>query len=328
MWRRLPAALSLFILSPLIAEYLLGSLPMSLIAILPLMAAMYGSGALLIREAVRRAGRGWPSLILLATAYGLIEEGFVTQSLFNPNYLHLRLLDFGYVSWLGTGLPWLVYVISIHVIWSMSVPIGMTEVLFKNKRDQSWLGPVGIVVFSLLFLAGAALVAGFTYKSLPFMASPAQFAVTGLAVAALIVAAFLMPKSGRASARPAPHPVVLFVAALGGGSTLILVEHLAAQTWRWPWGACLAALLLIEAGFIAFMLRFTHGRAWSDVQRCALMSGGLLVYGWSGFLTDVELHGAGDLPGHTVIAVLFVLLLGWTWSIAMRRGAAQPDRAD
>ena len=93
MWRRLPAVLSLFILSPLIAEYLLGSMPMSMIAILPVMAAMYGSGAVLIREVVRRTGRGWPSMILLAIAYGLIEEGFVTQSLFNPNYLHLRLLD-------------------------------------------------------------------------------------------------------------------------------------------------------------------------------------------------------------------------------------------
>ena len=46
MWRRLPAVLSLFVLSPLIAEYLLGSLPVSMLAVLPVMALMYGSGAL------------------------------------------------------------------------------------------------------------------------------------------------------------------------------------------------------------------------------------------------------------------------------------------
>ncbi|MGZ3305306.1 MAG: hypothetical protein ACXU8U_05540, partial [Asticcacaulis sp.] len=137
---RLFAVLSLFFLSPLIAEYLLGSLPMSMIAILPLMAALYGSGALLIREIVRRTGRGWPSLILLATAYGLIEEGFVTQSLFNPNYLHLRLLDFGFIPALGTALPWLVFVISIHVIWSISVPIALAEALFRDRREEPWLG--------------------------------------------------------------------------------------------------------------------------------------------------------------------------------------------
>lgn len=322
MWRRLPAALLLFVLSPLIAEYLLGSLPMSLIAILPLMAAMYGSGALLIREAVRRTGRGWPSILLLATAYGLIEEGFVTQSLFNPNYLHLRLLDFGYVPWLGTGLPWLIFVISIHVIWSISVPIGLSEVLFRHKRDQPWLGPVGIAVFALLFLGGSGLIASYTYKSLPFMAQPAQFAVTGLAVAALIVAAFLLPKTSPAGEQAAPHPVVLFAISFVMGSALILVDHLGARAWHWPWPACVAALLLIEALFIAFMVRFTRGRTWSDTQRSALMSGGLLVYGWAGFVTDAEMHGAADLPGHTIIAILFGLLLGCAWFVARRPQAS------
>jgi hypothetical protein len=75
-----------------------------MIYLLPLMMAMYGAGAILIRETVRATGRGWASIVLLACAYGLFEEGFVTQSLFNPNYLHLRLLDFGFLPWLGTAL--------------------------------------------------------------------------------------------------------------------------------------------------------------------------------------------------------------------------------
>ena len=137
MWRRLPAVLSLFVLSPLVAEYLLGSLPVAMIGILPVMALMYGSAAVLIREIARRAGRGWPSIALLACAYGFIEEGLVTQSLFNPNYLGLRLLDFGFIPALGTALPWLIYVISIHVVWSICVPIGLAESLFPAKRDAA-----------------------------------------------------------------------------------------------------------------------------------------------------------------------------------------------
>ena len=321
MWRRLPAVLSLFILSPLIAEYLLGSMPMSMIAILPVMAAMYGSGAVLIREVVRRTGRGWPSMILLAIAYGLIEEGFVTQSLFNPNYLHLRLLDYGYVPWLGTGLPWLIYVVSIHVVWSLSVPIGLSEVLFRNKRDQPWLGPVGMGVFGLLFMIGATLIATFTYKSLPFMAGPAQFAVTGAAVVLLIVCALLWPRirarSASAAAHPAPPPLVLLAVSFIAGSALVILEH-QAQAWGWPWPVSVIALLLIEATFIIFMIVCTRGKSWRDTQRCALMSGGLLVYGWSGFLTDRELHGAADLPAHAVIAAAFALLLGWAWAVATR----------
>ena len=308
--RRLFPVLSLFLLSPLIGEYLLGSLPMSMIAILPLMAAMYGSGALLIREVVRRTGRGWPSIVLLATAYGFVEEGFVTQSLFNPNYLHLRLLDFGYLPMLGTALPWLIFVISIHVIWSISVPIALTETLFNDERDERWLGPVTIPLFALVFVAGSILIAVFTYKQVPFMASPPQLIGNGTIVTALIIAALVWPKPREGTGRSAPHPLALFGMALLSGSGLMMVEHFGPTLAHWPWTAGVALLLACEVAFVGFMAVFTFGRTWTAVQRFAVMAGGLLVYVWVGFLTDMELHGRTDLQAHIGIAVAFVLLCG------------------
>ncbi|MBW8733967.1 MAG: hypothetical protein JF571_06630, partial [Asticcacaulis sp.] len=245
--RRVLPVLSLFLLSPLIGEYLLGSLPVSMIAILPLMAAMYGSGALLTREVVRRTGKGWPSIVLLAIAYGFVEEGFITQSLFNPNYLHLRLLDFGYLPAIGTALPWLVFVISIHVIWSISVPIGLTETLFNDKRAERWLGPVTIPLFVLVFLAGSALIAVFTYKQVPFMASAPQLIGTGVIVVALIIAALVWPKPRETAGKTAPHPLVLFGAALLSGSGLMLVQQISPATLHWPWTTCVAGLVVWEA---------------------------------------------------------------------------------
>ena len=112
--------------------------------------------------------------------------------------------------------------------------------------------------------------------------------------------------------------LVLLGAGVIAGSALMLLQLLAQHGWRWPWPACVAALVLVEAGFVAFMIACTRGRAWTDLQRCALMSGGLLVYGWSGFVIDRDLHGAADLPGHAVIAGLFALLLGWAWVVAAR----------
>jgi hypothetical protein len=56
--RSIPAALTLFFLAPLVAEYLLGDLPITLLVALIMLAPMYGGGALLIRELTRRAGRG------------------------------------------------------------------------------------------------------------------------------------------------------------------------------------------------------------------------------------------------------------------------------
>jgi hypothetical protein len=309
MLRRLLPVVSLWLLSPLVAEYLLGSLPMSLIAILPLMAAMYGSAALLIREAAQRSGGGWVTIALLGIAYGFVEEGFITQSLFNPNYLHLRLLDFGYVPALGTGLPWLVFVVTIHAVWSIAVPIGFAEALFPGRRDESWLGAIGIGILSLLFLAGAAAVAMFTYKSLPFIASPGQFIGTGAIVALLIVAAFTWPRFRQPPAdRVAPHPAVLFALPFAAGSGVMLIEHFGPALSGWPWPVGLAIFLTVEAAFVALMIVFTRGRQWRNSQRFALMAGGLAVYVVFGFLTDQELHGTGDLIFHTMLAVLIVML--------------------
>ena len=325
MWRRLSPVLSLFFLAPLIAEYLLGSLPMSLIGILPLMAFMYGSGAILIRDFVRGSGRGWASIVLLATAYGFIEEGLITQSLFNPDYLHLRLLDFGFLPALGTGLPWLIFVISIHVIWSICVPIGLTETLFKGRREAPWLGGIGRTVFALLFLLGSVMVAGFSFKQGHFMATPAQLAMTGVVVLALIVAAVVWPKPQPARGGTAPHPVVLFLVSFISGSALQLIQHAAQNPLHWSWPVCVASVLGLEILFVAYLMRFTGGRVWSDLQRFSLMAGGMCVYIWVGFGTDVSLHGVADLPAHAVIAGLFIAITLWAGFIAVKpAGGALP----
>src|SRR3712207_861530 len=94
MMRRVAPAVGLFFLAPLVAEFLLGNLPITLLPAIIALAPMYGGGALLIREVARRRGLGWSRIIPLALAYGILEEGLTTQSLFNPNYAGQRLLDY------------------------------------------------------------------------------------------------------------------------------------------------------------------------------------------------------------------------------------------
>src|SRR4030088_1073006 len=83
-------AIRLLVLSPLIAEFLLGNQPITQLGGLVLLAPVYGGAAILIREITRRAGRGWPSILLLSAAFGLILEGLIDQMLFNPGYVGLR----------------------------------------------------------------------------------------------------------------------------------------------------------------------------------------------------------------------------------------------
>ena len=63
--RQILPAIGLWLLSPLVAEYLLGDLPITAIGRLAVFAPRYGGGALLIREITRRTARGWPTILTL-----------------------------------------------------------------------------------------------------------------------------------------------------------------------------------------------------------------------------------------------------------------------
>ena len=180
MWHRLRPAISLFLIAPLVAEYLLGSLSFGQLWLFPIMALMYGGGALWSGRGPRRSGRGWPTILTLGLAYAFVEEGLATQSLFNPHYLGLRLLDRGYIPQLGIGAPWTVYVLLIHVVWSIAVPIGLVEWLFPAQRTTPWLKAFGFAVSLAFYLLGVALVIFGTHQKENFMASTTQLTVTAV----------------------------------------------------------------------------------------------------------------------------------------------------
>jgi hypothetical protein len=305
---RWPVAALLF-LSPLIGEYLLGSLPASMIALLPLMMAMYGAGAVLIREAVRATGGGWASIVLLATAYGLFEEGFVTQSLFNPDYLHLRLLDFGYLPALGTALPWAIFVVSIHVVWSITVPIALVESAFPAWRDRPWLGKPGRILCALAFALGCLLIGVFSHRQTPFMATPTQFGVTGALILVLCVTAFRLPRPDLVPATGVARGIVLGLASFVAGSSFMLAGRRAGPAWQLDWPLVVALALGIEALFLAFIFAQTRRGRWSEPRRFATAAGAFLVYAWIGFQTDLTLHGRADLAGHSIIVALLCMVL-------------------
>jgi hypothetical protein len=311
----------LFMLSPLVAEYLSGSLPFAMIAILPLMAAMYGSGALLIREAAVRTGGGWPAIVLLAAAYGFIEEGWVDQSLFNPDYQNLRLLDFGYVAALGTGLPWLIYVIAIHVVWSISTPIALTNALFPARRREPWLRWWGIAAVALLYLAANAAVANYSYTSSHFMASPGELVWTGAVIVALLAAAWwISRRPPTADDRDAPAPALLALLGFIPGATLMALMYLGRSVLHLAWQPAVAILLLLGLVAVAALVRL-EPRRWSGQQRLALTAGLLGVYLFGGFATSATLHGPADLPGHAVVALVCLALLAFAWRLSRRNAA-------
>ncbi|MER7500646.1 hypothetical protein AB0L05_16920 [Nonomuraea pusilla] len=216
-------AIALFFLAPLVGEYLLGNQPITALPSVLLLAPMYGAGALLIRELTRRTGRGWPTMILLAAAYSLIEEGPVDQMLWNPRYGGV---DMGlayaetYVPALGTSVALVQDVLSMHTIWSICVPIAIIEI-FDGDRRSPWLGRIGLAVTGAVFAGGCAFLAVAQYDAGHFIAPPARLIGSVAVIAALVVTAFALGRRPAprldTAARPAHH------LALAGGALLTYV---------------------------------------------------------------------------------------------------------
>ena len=273
-------ALGLVFVAPLVAEFLLGNLPIKLLPALIVLAPMYGGGALLIREIVRRTGRGWPSILLLGMAYGIFEEAYTTQSLFNPNYLKLNLglLTPAYIPSLGIGAWWTLWMLMVHGIWSISTPIALVEACVPDRARTPWLGRVGLGVVTIVFLFGACANTAIGYKQDHYLASMAQFAGAAVVIVLMVILAFKIPVRRRYAAyRIAPSAWILGAVALVFASAAMLVPM------HWGWGA-VAALLGLDAGMLAVVLLWERTGAMTLMHQLALGAGAALAYGWHAFL--------------------------------------------
>lgn len=314
--RHLLPALALFLLAPLVGEFLLGNLPITSLALLLLLAPLYGGGALLIRETGRRWRLGWPGILVLCVAFGLVEEAFVTQSLFNPNYVGLRLLDYGYVAGLGISAWWTVFVLGIHAIWSTAVPIALVESFTPSARRTPWLGYVGLAVAAVLFILACALLFFFQLQDF-FMATPAQFIGAAVAVVLLIalaVALRRLPPRVADSSQVVPNPWLVGAIFFVLGSAFML---LARTHEPLPAALNVAGLLALPAVGALLLWRWSGRADWSPSYELAAAGGLLLTYAWYGF---VQMPSAGsasaqiDILGNVVFAVGAVALLAAaTW---------------
>jgi hypothetical protein len=302
MTRRLAPVFLLAVLSPVVAEFLLGDQYLSgppsfaQIGSLVLFVLFYGCGAILIREVARRTGRGWPTIVTLALAFGVLEEGLLTQSLFNPDYLGAHLLDYGYLPALGIAPPWTVFVLALHTVWSISSPIAVVE---GRWGTGPWLGKVGLTVAAVLYVIGAVATFAITYLFLgaPYLAPLPLLLVAALVVVVLVVVAFRLPRPAGEDRRPNR---VGFVFGLLVSSAFLLVAESAADPL--PWAVGTVVLLLIAAAAVVAIVR------WKRLDAFGLGAGAIVTYCWHGMPSTVQAGPAAIVEQIILIVAVLALL--------------------
>ncbi|MFD9903247.1 DUF998 domain-containing protein [Streptomyces sp. NPDC059063] len=304
--------LALFLLAPFVGEFLLGNLTVPELGLGVLLAPLYGCGALLVREAGRRTGGGWPVIVLLAAAYALMEEGPVDQLLWNDSYAGQDLLHGpSYVPALGTSVELVQAVLALHTVWSICVPIALVEACVPQRRTTPWLGRTGLAVTGVVYVLGAALVFWGNYAEEHFLAPPAQLALCGAVIAALVVLALRLPSRRRPAAVPgvAPAPWRVGAAALVGTSLYWGPSVLVTADWfEWPGVGVWCAVAVAGAVVVP---RWSRQEGWRPRHVCALAGGALLTYVWAAFPVRPENGGSvtADLVSNAVCAALALAVL-------------------
>ncbi|MEU4620505.1 hypothetical protein AB0G04_11080 [Actinoplanes sp. NPDC023801] len=180
---------------------------------------LYGSAAVLIREVVRRRGGGWPSMALLAAAFGLVQAGLVDVSLFDRG----ALAGTQFAGWnesaartlvpvLGFSAEQLFDFVGNHVWLSICAPIAVVEACSSpRRRREPWLGRWGVAGLAVLYVVASLLIRSDT----GYDPSAVQVGFVVSAVVVLVGAALWWRGGARRRREGGPGPLVLGAGVLG-----------------------------------------------------------------------------------------------------------------
>ena len=320
MW---PALLTLYLLAPAVGEMLSGSTPpVQFINPFSLLyqAGLYGSGAILVRELVRRRGLGWSSILLLGAAYGILEEGLVVTSWFNPDWPDVISLH-GFSRALDTNWFWALSLTAYHAVVSITTPIILTESLFPRLADRPWLRRRGMRFFSIwlgvISLIGLLGFGFLAFRKQGYTHPPAMYAVAlVLAIVCVWLGLRLRPAAPRwpissPAHRPAPR---LWLLRLAGLAATILFF---AISWAGPGITHSPAVAIgLLTGLIVLcewrVHRWSTRAHWGAEQRLALVSGVMGFFLLLAPLVEFAARPAGkNTTGMTLVAFLWLAGLIW-----------------
>jgi hypothetical protein len=316
IWSGFAPALVLLMLAPAVAEVLFGATPITNPGgLLPDM-AVYGCGALLIREVARRRGLGWSSILVLGVAFGIVEEGLALESLFNPSLFNAGELG---GRALGINWVWAQWTLGYHAVWSISIPILLAELAFPARRSEPWLGRAGLITAGVFYVLGILVFSAiFRFAVAPGFAAPTiPFIVAVLGVVGLVTLALWRPVGSVGArrsklVRSAPSPwLVGLLAFVAAGAWFVPLLDLPDTLRTGTWVLVPMLLALVAATVVAMLFgRWSAPeRPWTDLQRLALAMGVLLASMLYGFFY-VTADSLVDRTGQAIASVVAMVLLG------------------
>jgi hypothetical protein len=324
--RRYAPPVTMFFAAPVIAVTLLGATPVTAPWAFAVHLPLYGAGVLLIRELVRHRGLGWFSILLMGAAFGIVHEGAILQTIWNPHEFTAKM-----GRAFGVNYVWAGYITVYHMFWSVTLPVLIVELLYPKRRAEPWLPSWAVAGVAAIYLVGCALEFRFISTSSLRAAGPLsagyQWPVYGLLAVAAVVPLLVWLALRKRPAKPAapatlrPAPSAWSLLPFGFTAGLVwfgLLGMAQFQVLPAPLAIVLGALVLV--GVLSIMRRWTGpDREWTDLHWLSLCIGRLLVDGLYGIWAQVALRRPIDLVVQIGFFVTLVVLLTVWWRHVRRR---------
>lgn len=276
---------TLLLLAPFIGEVLSGSTRTSILFVFVPEVMVWGVGALLSREMVRRWRAGGVSLLMLGLALSVAEEFIIQQTSLAPLPFPGCNAEYGRI-W-GVNIVYLLFMLGFESVWVVLVPVQVTELFFPRFADRPWLRGRGVIVSCVVFLLGCRIAwYGWTQQARPRLHAapyhpPAGLLVVGFVlIAALIGGAYLSRRVGVQSSggqlrTPAWVPglaaFVLGVAWFG-----LISQNFIPKPVEPFWIAVVAGVVSAVVAFALFAW-WSSRPGWTEVHRFATVLGATLA---------------------------------------------------
>jgi hypothetical protein len=128
-------------------------------------------------------------MFVLGAAYGIIEEGLMVKSFFDPGWTDLGILGV-YGRWLEVNWVWSEWLTIYHAIFSIAIPITLVELAYPNRRNESWLNNRKLAGTIVLLCAVTLFGYGFLTSHRPPIP---QYLSSAMLVLVLLLIAWKIP---------------------------------------------------------------------------------------------------------------------------------------
>jgi len=268
------------------------------------LSGLYGSGALITRESVRRWGKGWPSVLLLGAAYGILEEGIMVKSFFDPSWPDLGLLGI-YGRWMGVNWVWAEWLTIYHAIYSITIPILLIELLFPSYRHINYLNRKGLAFF--LGLISFVVIFGHIFMT-PYRLTFVELFSCFIAIASFILLAKrIRYRRLRGLGRKAITYRLWLLGTISGFTYFIFIFNVLPSI-----GIPVLLTIAIGSGFtglIIGLVSWASRNGLNESNGLGLASGFLSLLFFLDFVMEVSRSGYKNYTGEIVVAIAFIVFL-------------------